>query len=717
MIRSSGRRSLRRTTATVASTALVAAGLGLGSAPAYAADSVIIGNITDTQGNPAEGVVEVYAQQADSTFVQIGTEYAAQGHFESSYPDGVYKFRYSTYDDSYAEFYRDKADLASADAVTVGGGYTTLQSWTVERPLVIGNVNDASGRPAQFAAVTAYDAADGSPVWTDYTDEKGAFYLPVGTRPVKIFADAPSNTSLKDEWYNDKTSFADADPVTGSPAGTYIAMGLTGGGSITGQVVSDAGVPLEHVQVSTGSGTDLTDKNGNYLVEGLAAGSYTLRFSDPLNEYAGEYYNNVATAEAATPVTVGKDQAVGGINANLTPLPAPAPSTVEVTGVVKDDAGAPVVGAFVGAYNTPNAPAKEESVDFARTNRAGVYVFDELDQVAGENQFKLYAQADARGDDNGFSLFGSWYGGRTSYDRAATVTTAPGAPVGADITLMRAGGVEGSVTGVAGMPLDGGVFLLSKDGEYAAGTGTKVDNTFELRSLYPGTYKVQFSDSTGNHVPEWWKDSTFTKATEITVKPGQMTGGLNAVLGAALVAEERPETSRYPWVGKTISVDKGEWNYETGTSFSYEWLIGSTVVGTGASYTPTKAQIGDKLTVRVLAENGRLSGTATSAKTLKIGYKPKVKLKVKGGKATIAVKAKPVKAKKVKGTVVVKEIVKVKDNGKVKYKKVGKTKIAKGKGSVSLAKLKKGKHKLVFFFKGKGKVGSTEVKKKVKVKR
>jgi hypothetical protein len=282
---------------------------------------------------------------------------------------------------------------------------------------------------------------------------------------------------------------------------------------------------------------------------------------------------------------------------------------------------------------------------------------------------------------------------------------------------MRAGGVEGAVTGATGLPLEGSVQLLSVDGTNGGSSSTKADNTFEMRYIFPGTYKVRFSDSTGNHVPEWWKDATFEKATEITVKPGQMVSGLNAVLGASLLATERPETNGYPWVGKSISVDEGTWNLETGTRYSYEWVIGSSVVGTGASYTPTKAQIGDKLTVRVLAENGRLTGTATSAKTAKIGYKPKLKVKVKGGVAALKVKAPPVKAKKVKGKVVVKEIVKVKDNGEIKYKKVGKAKIAKGKGNVSLAKLKKGKHKLVFFFKGKGKVGSTEVSKKVKTKR
>jgi hypothetical protein len=567
----------------------------------------------------------------------------------------------------------------------------------------------------QNTAVAAFDAASGDREVTDYTDEKGAFVLPVGSALVKVFAEG--NGRLASEWYNDKADFATADGVAGTAAGNPIAIALSAGGSISGQVLSDAGTPLEYVRVDAGSSFDLTDKNGAYLIEGLDAGSYTVEFDDDLDEYVGEFYNNAATEAGATPVVVGKDQAVGGINANLTLAPAQPGGTHEILGTVRDDSGAPVVGAYLSAWNTPNAPAKEQVVEYARSNRSGAYAFDDLDQVAGENQFKVLAEHAGTGDDNGFALFDSWLGGRTSYDRAGAVTVAAGTTVPGDITLMRAGGVEGTLTGATGLPLDGSVQLMSVDGVNGGSTSTKADNTFEMRYIYPGTYKVRFSDFSGNHVPEWWKNSTFARSTEITVKPGQMVSGLNAALAASLAATERPEAKGYPWVGKSISVDKGEWNYETGTTFSYEWLVGSSVVGTGASYTPTKAQIGDRLTVRVLAENGRLAGTATSAKTSRIGYKPKLKVKVAGAKATITVKAKPVKTKKVKGKVVVKEIVKVKDNGTIKYKKIGKTKIAKGKGTVSLSKLKKGKHKLVFFFQGKGKVGSTEVKKKVKTKR
>ncbi len=124
-----------------------------------------------------------------------------------------------------------------------------------------------------------------------------------------------------------------------------------------------------------------------------------------------------------------------------------------------------MTGAFVYAWDTPNAPGKEQYVALARSNRAGVYTFDDLDEVGTENQYKIQAIPAEVGDENGFSLFGSFLGGRTSYDRAATVTVTPGTPIGgADITLMRAGGIQGSITGATGVSLAGGVELVASDG-------------------------------------------------------------------------------------------------------------------------------------------------------------------------------------------------------------------------------------------------------------
>ena len=102
-----------------------------------------------------------------------------------------------------------------------------------------------------------------------------------------------------------------------------------------------------------------------------------------------------------------------------------------------------------------------------------------------------------QGDDNAFALFGSWFGGGQSYDAAPAVTVTPGTPVGAvDFVLDRAGGIAGSVTGLAGTPLNPFVSVFGPtDGQFAfSGVTFEPDSTFESRSLRPGTYKIRFDD-------------------------------------------------------------------------------------------------------------------------------------------------------------------------------------------------------------------------------
>lgn len=721
------RRLGRRLTAMGAGVALVAAGLSLSAVAPAQAVSAVTGGVTDAFGNPLAGTLIPYELQEDGTYQQLFSDYVfvePNGYIEGlSLDDGTYKFAFNT--GSYTEFYEDQPDLAASQAVTVAGGAPVeLGPWTVDQPYLVGTVTNGAGKPLADATINVYDAESGDTVGfgSNSTDIKGAFKIATQAAPTKL---AFSASGYAGEFYNDKGSFSTADTVGALPTGGNVGnVVLTAGGSISGQVTSDAGAPLEFVRVRTGTRSyDHTNKDGVYTIKNVSTGNHQITFADPIGEYGAEVFNNLGAGAEGEPtlVVVGPDQAVGNINANLTPLPADPTRTVEVTGSVKDSLGAPVVGAAVSAITTPaGGEGDAKYVDTAYSNRQGIYNFTELEKVQGENAFKIQANASDQGDDDAFDLFGTYFGGGQSYDASPAVTVTPGTPVGAiDFNLDRAGGVAGSLAGIAGAALEPSVqFVGVTDGVNAGGAFVEPDSTFESRSLRPGTYKVRFSDSTGNHAGEWWKDKgKFDDAVEITVKPGQLVSGLNAVLGNQLAATERPEIASYPWVGKALTADSGIWNLQTGTSFKYEWLVGSTVVGQGDSFTPTTSQLGDRLTLRVTAENGRILGAATSAASAKVGYQPKVKVKLKGTAASFKVKANPVKAKKVKGTVVVKEIVKVSEDGTIKYKKVAKAKIKKGKGAVKLNKLKKGKHKLVFFFTGKGKVGSTEVAKKVKVKR
>ncbi len=79
----------------------------------------------------------------------------------------------------------------------------------------------------------------------------------------------------------------------------------------------------------------------------------------------------------------------------------------------------------------------------------------------------------------------------------------------------------------------------------------------------------------------------------------------------------RPTISGTPQVGSALTAAKGTWHLP-GATYSYQWLADGTAVSgaTGTTFTPTAAQVGDQISVRV---TGTLTGidpiTATSVAT------------------------------------------------------------------------------------------------------
>ena len=96
-----------------------------------------------------------------------------------------------------------------------------------------------------------------------------------------------------------------------------------------------------------------------------------------------------------------------------------------------------------------------------------------------------------------------------------------------------------------------------------------------------------------------------------------VAGHVGPILHAGL-GERYAQSPEFPklleenkqYLGKKLRAYPGVWALESGTTFSYEWLIGDTVVGTGSTYAVTKAAKNKRVTLRVLAENGTLNGTA-----------------------------------------------------------------------------------------------------------
>ncbi len=267
--------------------------------------------------------------------------------------------------------------------------------------------------------------------------------------------------------------------------------------------------------------------------------------------------------------------------------------------------------------------------------------------------------------------------------------------------------------------------------DLVGGASAEDDGTYQSTALVPGTYKVQFVDPAAfqifdnfgisgdvqAHAPEWYDNTSFAKAKKIVVTSGKTVTGINAALNKDLRAFRKPAINGKPYLGGTVRAYPGVWSLDSGTTYKYEWLVGDTVVSTSSAWKVTKAAKNKRVTLRVLAENGTLNGTALVSSQV-IKKKPKVKVSVKGNKASVSVSAKKVKAKKFKGKVVVRKIVREDEYGAPVYKTVGKAKLRNGKARLTLKKLVKGKNKLVFEITlTGGKYGNAEVAKTVKVKR
>lgn len=717
---------------TAAATAFAGLTIGL-AAPAHAAPVGVTTTLTDAAGNGLDGYVAAYAQQADGFFTFAKQAAVADGQVRIDVEPGTYKFQFGDEDRLFvSEYYNDKASLDEAEAVSIVGPGALAPVALAARPTLAGQVVTPSGKPVEDATVQIFNADDDTTETYAYTRADGTWAAGVDQGSYKVRFSA---SGYAFEFYSNKPTLATADVVG---AGANLGqVTLSKGSVVQGGIVNTAGAPLERAEatVYNESGgevsSDLTDATGNYRIEGVAPGTYTVQFTDPVGEYLSEWNADKADRASADRVEVGVDTVVS-VNAALAADPDAAidPATVDISGAVTDSSGAAVVGAQVIAYDTPADADKPEANEYAVTNRAGLYYFTDLSETS-EDTFKVQASDVLEREEGQYDRLSRWFGGAQSYEYASP---APKPAGNVNISLPLTGGIAGTVTSEAGLPVDDTtVRFFDEKGNPLDESSASVeeDGTYAATNLVPGTYKVQFIDwaafeysnywnndvALRAHAPEWYDNTSFVKAKEITVKSGETVTGINAALGEDLRTFRAPEINGQPYLGKKVRAYEGVWSIESGTTYRYEWLVGDTVVGAGETYRVTKAAKNKRLTLRVTAENGKLNGTALATSQV-IKKKPKVKISVKGTKALVTVKAKKVKAKKFKGSVVVKKIVREDEYGAPVYKKVGKGKLRNGKATVTLKKLSKGKNKLVFQVKlKKGKYGDATVAKTVKVKK
>jgi protocatechuate 3,4-dioxygenase beta subunit len=203
-------------------------------------------------------------------------------------------------------------------------------------------------------------------------------------------------------------------------------------GRIAGRVTRADGTPIANAVVHAvapdgpyGYGAAETDAEGHYEIRGLVEGSYVVEAWH--EQFLPRFYGDVVTYDEALRVEVGDPGLVEGIDIALTPGGT-------ITGVVRDAAGGPVVGAYVNAsFEYPEQmreagggsdtvePAPDAVGDIALPARGGGWAVTDSNGVyrmggLPTGRYRVHAQASTR-----WVYVSTWYDGARSYDRATAV--------------------------------------------------------------------------------------------------------------------------------------------------------------------------------------------------------------------------------------------------------------------------------------------------------
>lgn len=426
-------------------------------------------------------------------------------------------------------------------SVWVGAGAVTSGVSAVMRPggTIGGTVTQDGSNQDKNACVLA-DPVGGSPAFrglgtTEVFPSKGSYSitgLAAGRYAVETF---PCDSGkFGNQWYPDATgpaTAAEVSVVTGKTT-KDISVAVTKGGSISGRVTSaitgralrrvcvqvldfDAESPMNLNFVNEAC----TNRAGRYRVGGLGGkGSYALVFGGSL----------MTAALLRTGVNVHAPAGTTGVNAAIAD-----PGSMSGT-VISDPGSKPAGGTCVTAFPVTG----HGIIGVAQTSPSGRY---ELTDLTPGTYKVLFAACTPGPVPGAPGQAPQWYPARDQRRNAALVriragrrTTGIGARLAAD------GRLSGTVTTASRRPLDGicVTAVPASPGPAVPGFGAAVAVTsrvgkYTIGDLAPGRYKAEFSSGCGStgYVTQWWRDADSPlKATEIAVRPGSVTTGIDAAL-------------------------------------------------------------------------------------------------------------------------------------------------------------------------------------------
>lgn len=383
---------------------------------------------------------------------------------------------------------------------------------------VAGQVLDQGGLPVTNAYVDAY-LPDGTRYATGLTDPDGMYHiggLAAGSYAVRT----DTQGGYIDEWQDGTPAYDVPAPAESGVSALTLAaaqdlagvdFSLAGPGArLGGRVIHAGGEPVAgiYMDLTDPSGQrlefDRTDDQGVFLLAGLPAGPYYLG-TDGLGAYVDIWYEHRVMTDPHDPDGDGADLIALVDYETRTNLVLTLDQGAELSGVVRDEGGAPIAGVIVDAY------LDKTWFDFALTDAAGAYRIPSLPDGA------YYVKVDTFGD-----YLDEWYPDAIvlhlddpALDGASRVVITQGVSVpGLDFALGSGAEMHGSVTETGGAPIaDCYVDLYNGAGYRLFYTRTDSNGVYRLGGLPAGVYYLA-TDSQWRFVDEWYEDQVLLSRSD-----------------------------------------------------------------------------------------------------------------------------------------------------------------------------------------------------------
>jgi hypothetical protein len=377
-----------------------------------------------------------------------------------------------------------------------------------------------------------------------------------------------------------------------------------------------------------------TDHEGEYAVENLPEGDYTVEFiGDDCSsgtcepKWARKLFNDALPGSNNPPtlVHVEEGQRTQEIDAALE-------LNSSIAGIVESASG-PIPDTLVcvnshseyypacaftnddGEYEITDLPPGEFDVDFiGRVCEAGGSGCTQESCELGESCPRTYVE--------------QFYDEKLNDEAADLVTLTAGVPTsGIDATLVRGGRIEGTVTVAAvGDPPLSGIIVCAFSAEPVNGYcgSTDAAGEYAIEGLAEAPFMVEFKEPCEEEPcpGTWFKQFYDGEAIEWEADPILVTTG-NATTGIdASMVLEHPQSPAFtatpvltgdPSVGSTLSCSDGAWsNYPTAIAYAWQ-RNGATIAGhSDSTYVVTSSDERSALTCAVTVSNSAGSARATS---------------------------------------------------------------------------------------------------------